>query len=390
MYWLGITVLLIATIVFILCYIRLRNNRFLHKIYLHSFNLLSVAYALMYIECIFGIILSCILLFEGILLTLTTIYVLVFVLATTSSMNFIVRVLRQYRIYISTQIEQGNLAYGELIKTKRRLKNSWNLGIGCTYGMCVMVVNFVVLATHMHLKNEEMYSYLTRFLCIEKGIELLSEICCYLRYMRTDIYKVYRIETGILIILQAFLVVFLSTEHLLWLLKYGVLPVQKLSSVVFLDSYILCLLTRECHKKPLLPPICIINSSLYITEIKLVYDSFMQFIKFQNNEEWMLLVNLLMESLIIKNKNSKKITLSFVKTIERHYSDLLEKILNFRFDEYEYEQSLDYLEEFIIDYLDSEAFREFMASVYYKELEVQLKNSNSNILSIAINGSIIK
>ena len=246
-----------------------------------------------------------------------------------------------------------------------------------------MIINFFVFATHQQLKFEEIYTFLTRLYCIEKGIELLVEISCYFLFMKRWINKTYRIETAILILLQSTLVVFLAVEDLEQFLKYGIISIQKLSSVVFLDSYILCLLIKEFHKKPLFPPIYIINSSLYITEIKLVYDSFIEFIKSQNNEEWLLLVNILMESQIIKYKNSKRKRISFEKRVNRLHYDLLEKISNFKVQEYDF--SFEEIERLIIEYLDSEAFKKFMFSFEYYALEDVFRYANSKMCSCAVN-----
>ena len=179
MYWLAIGVLITATIVFILCYRRLRENRFLHKIYLHSFDLLSVTYVLMYTECVFGIFLSCIIFYGNVLLKLRELYMIIFVVAATTSMNFIARILRQYRIYVSTYIETGRVSYEHILKRKKRLRKSWNIIIACSYTGCIMITNFFVLAAPQHIQFEEMYTFLTKFLAIEKVIELFVEICCF-------------------------------------------------------------------------------------------------------------------------------------------------------------------------------------------------------------------
>ena len=67
---------------------------------------------------------------------------------------------------------------------------------------------------------------------------------------------------------------------------------MRLASIVFLDSLILLSIVKEAHKEPLLPPI---NSSMYILEIRLVYDLFLIFIESQQNAQWKNLVDFLME-----------------------------------------------------------------------------------------------
>ena len=239
----------------------------------------------MYTECVLGIIVSCFIYYDSVLLMDDTLYLMVFAVGVTTSMNFIARVLRQYRIYVSTYIENGRESYDHILKSKKRLKNSWNIIIICAYGACIMITNFFSFAETSHLTMDDEFKFLTTFLGIEKGIELGVEIFCYFLFMKRWINKAYRIEAGILIFLQSILVIFLAAEHLELFLKSGILPIQKIFSVVFLDSYILRLITKECHKKPLYPPIYIIDSAMYITEIRLVHDSFIRFVESQNNEE---------------------------------------------------------------------------------------------------------
>ena len=152
------------------------------------------------------------------------------------------------RIYVSTYIENGSVTYDHILKRKKRLRSSWNIIIACAYTVCIMIINFFVVAAHQQLKFEEIYKFFTTFFCIEKGIELLAEIFCYFIFMKSWDNKTYRIETAILILLQSTLVFFLVVEHLELFLKSGILSIQKLSSVIFLDSYILCLLVKEFHK----------------------------------------------------------------------------------------------------------------------------------------------
>ena len=122
---------------------------------------------------------------------------------------------------------------------------------------------------------------------------------------------------------------------------------------------------------------------MYITEIKLVHDSFIRFVEFQQNEEWLLLVNILMESQVIKYKNSKRMRISFTERIKRLHYNLLEKISNFKIQGYDFR--FEEIDGLIIDYLDSEAFKQYMLSFEYHSLEHELRLSNSRVFSIAIN-----
>ena len=90
-----------------------------------------------------------------------------------------------------------------------------------------------------------------------------------------------------------------------------------------------------------------------------------------------------MEIQIIKYKNSKRKRISFAKRVKRLHYDLLEKISRFKIQEYDFR--FEEIEELIIDYLDSEAFKQYMFSFEYDALEHELRFSNSLVFSYAIN-----
>ena len=114
--------MIICTIIFGICGKRLYNRRYCQKTFLHSFTLLSVSYMSCYLEAMLGIAIACLIFLNNAytptpLLNFGTIF-----LIGASSNSFIVRVLRQYRIYLLTFIEKGLFEYNKLIERKSRLK----------------------------------------------------------------------------------------------------------------------------------------------------------------------------------------------------------------------------------------------------------------------------
>ena len=126
-----------------------------------------------------------------------------------------------------------------------------------------------------------------------------------------------------------------------------------------------------------------INSAVYIIEIKVVYESFSKFLNYAKNERWQSLLDLLMEIQIIKLKNTsvnnKKLT-EKLKKLEFSLKKL-EHLNNICAD-----NVLNYIELNIIEELDKEAFKEYIKSKYYIELETIIQKFNSKFMpQVSIN-----
>ena len=375
MYLLAIA-LISTTTIFAIFYLRLRRNRFVHSIYLHSFMLQSMSYFTMYLESLFGIVFSCFFYYENIHINRNSKYFLNLCFISVSSSTFIIRVLRQYRIYISTYIEMGTLAYKKTIIMKKRLKNSWNLKVAFLFLGTLWL--FMVIATIIHAQFYKYHSenafaqYLMIFI---RGGQLITEFYCFYRFMKANIKLAYRIEVGILVCFQVFTILFVSVLGIETYLRYGVVSMQKLCTVIFFDTYILRVLTKDSEKKPLLPPIYMIDSSFYITEIKIVYDCFVDFIEIQGNKEWRNLVDILMQIHMSKQNRSKLLGVSChfhlqqLQVINSELSEKMQSVINIDRDEV-----ADKLEMFIIELLDTEAFKSFMSSGHYELLKSDFSN----------------
>ena len=340
--------------------------------------LLSISYVLMFCETVVGLVIACIIINNNMRLTGHQVCLIVLFLMLSSSGNFIVRVLRQYRIYISTYIENGIFGYNKTLQRKERLKNSWNILIGFIYTSITAVILVCLFAEYSDLEPPpKLYDKLFEIILTLKTFETFIELICCIRFMNKNINKVYRIEAFVMVLLSSSLIVFLGGGNVMKFLKYGTVSIQRMITVIFLDSYILCLLTKESHKKPLLPPIYMINSSLYITEIKLVYEAFMTFIDSQDNEEWKNCVGLLMEIQIIK-QNKCKISDLF-NNENRERVKKLSQILIKKISVIKDQGSVDFIDQFeylLIEFLDMEAFKKFMKSSEYEDLNKEFHMLN--------------
>ena len=121
MIWLGIVLIGICTIIFAICGKRLYHRRYCQKTFLHCFALLRMSYITCYIEAISGIVIACFICLNYDdppihILNYNTLF-----LMGVSADCFIIRILRQYRIYLLTYIEKGLFNYNKLIKRKCRL-----------------------------------------------------------------------------------------------------------------------------------------------------------------------------------------------------------------------------------------------------------------------------
>ena len=384
MNWLLLFSLIGCTIIFAVFYLRLRQNRFIHKIYLHSFFLLSYSYIAMYLECVCSVLAACYIFYDHASLSADSIYFLGAMFISISSSNFASRVLREYRIFISTYIEKGLLGYDTTISKKRRLKTSWNVMVGAIYVVSSTFIIFTAAFLHREIYHgENAYGFLEGMILVIKSYEITMDIYFFWRFMNSNIQLGYRMESLIFISCQMFLVLFVSINGIVMYLTYGVAAMQKLFSVTFFDSYILCLLTKDSDKKPLLPPIFMIDSSFYITEIKLVYDAFAKFIEKSGNKEWKILTNLLMEIQMGKLNDPGAIKESCMESIQKVKSiksKISEKILEVA--EESDDGTINKIEVIIIEALDSDAFKVFMNSKEFQELHLEFSSTAKSLSCI--------
>lgn len=369
MIWIGPTALICATLLFLLFYLRLRHHRFVHEIYMHSFMLLSLSYLLMYVECALGVIASCFIFLEEVSMSRISMYVFNIALFSFCSANSAAKFLREYRIYISTQIELGSMGYKKTIMRKERLKNRWNILIILSYTVFMALATTVsVIIYRNYYDGDQTFIFFGYFLVIVKIFESFIQIYSFFKFMNKTVDFGYRFESVILILFQYAIVVivlFVGYENFI---KFGMLSILKICNVVIFDSYILCVLMKEGSKKPLLPPIFMIDSSFYVTEIKLVYEFFLKFINKEGNKEWKALLDMLMEIQINKLDNPR--------ITEESGSNYVKKLQSFDLIVYDNvlkggstseDDSLCRHEIHIIESLDNDAFRKFMKSKEYQE-----------------------
>ena len=203
-----------------------------------------------------------------------------------------------------------------------------------------------------------------------KFFEVIVECFTFTIFMNKNISIEYRIEAFMLIFVSSLNSIVMFVFGVKIYLTYAVFTMLKVLYVIFNDLYVFCYLISRRERKPLLPPICMITTSLFIIEIKLVYDIFYEYLQTINNSTWNFLLEFLIEIQMLKFENSH-----FLK--ERLESYLLKaEIIDSGFkhlfvscNNYSFEEKLLCYERAIIDILDLEAFPKFRNSHSFEKLE---------------------
>ena len=368
--WLGISLIVLVTGIFIFFSKRLYSRRYCHKTFLHSFSLLFISYLACYTEAIVGLVISCILFANEDDMSDGLIYFGTILLLYTSSTTFSIRILRQYRIHLLTYIEKGLLSHRTIVERKSRLTRWWNYRLGLTYLAVYLSLLIPMILLHRKITDMVYYGYLTYLIVGLRCLENLIELAGFIVFMNKNILLVYRVESFILLCVSILNTSIILTIGIQMYLTYSVVTMLKVSYVIYNDAYVFCYLLSSAERKPLLPPICMINSSFFAPEIKLVYDIFFEFLQDAKNSDWIFLLEFLMEIRMLKFENSHLLK-DTLKTYLGRVKDEHPKLWNIiKLCENEsFEDQLIRYQTEIIKALDDEAFACFMSSPFFRKLE---------------------
>lgn len=375
MIWLGITMLLLCTGIFLFCAKRLHSRRYCHKIFLHSFTLLILTFLTSYFEATIGIVISCIFYLEKENIPNPLLYSGTFSLFISTSISFAVTLLRQYRIFLLTYIEKGLFKYSKLISRKSRLSKSWNSKVLIGYLVFILSIFTPLILLRKFITTLGFYEYLSWLITSIRFLECTIELIGIVAFMNKNIPKAYRIESYMLLFVTVLNAVSIASLGMITYLTYSIISILKTVYVIIYDSYVNCYLISANEMKPLLPPIYMIQSSLFVVEIKLVYDLFCEFLKVAQVKKWDFLLEFLMEIQMLKSKNSQALKENLQSYLSFAEMDCKELWVALKEHEHEnFEEKLLYYESEIIHVLDNEAFEKFKISPFYLQLEEKFTN----------------
>lgn len=365
--YLGIAIPVLCTGIFAVYTKRLYSRRYCHRIFLHSFHLLFVSYLTSYGEAMLGLLISCILFLNKEEIPFQAIYFGTAALIVGSSVSFITRVLRQYRIYLLTYIELGRFKYATMISIKPRLLKKWNYIVGILYVTTILSIVLIVILLHSQITNINYYHFLTYLVFSLKLAECFTELTCFFQFKTPNIYKIETFTLVLVSILNTCLIMVLGMHTYL---TYSIVTIIKTLYVIFNDLYIFCILMSTSERRPLLPPICMIQSSLFAVEIKLVYDIFSEFLNEEKNKSWIFLLEFLMEIQMLKFGDSQIMKERLRYYLERVRDENTELWSSMKLCENEnFEEQLSRYESDLINALDVGAFAKFIKSPFYLKLE---------------------
>lgn len=380
-FWLVIAILGVSTLIFWFCIKRIYDRRYCQKTFFLSFQLLRLSYFTCYIEATYGIVISSYLFLNNYYISPGFEYMIGIILVTMSSKSSVVRMLRQYRIFLLTYIEKGLFDYHTLLKRKSRLTHAWNYKIILVYMIASLIISVPLITCYQSLTSLEYYSYMTYLVFSLKLFELINESLLFFLLMDAEIPKIYRVETLILLAFGLVSNILLISLGMYKFLTFGVLAIMKVSFILFNDIFICNFLIKDREKKPLLPPIYLINSVLFATEIHIVYQEFRNFLQSVNNKKWIFLLDFLMQIRMLDYKSEHMAKPEMKK--------ILEKIKK---DDAEIWGKMDLvkkgcLEEEIKEYsciiiaeLDEDAFQTFMGSSFYNKIEKRFNQVKTALL----------